>query len=180
MLQAFTWQSFLIAALIFSLVWLLVVSLLFYRKEVFKFLSGKAPDVEPLPHAWQEDFEEEDPDDLMGKPTEPEGISVLGQHDFGFAPRIEAEETAIPTEADVNELLQTELFDLMEDVKPLLDEEVWDKTELIEAVNEQVRRYPRLAGSSLLETFYLTVAEQVRESDHLGFVVTVAELQDAL
>ncbi|MBD1366573.1 hypothetical protein IDJ77_22355 [Mucilaginibacter sp. ZT4R22] len=177
MLQAFTWQQFLIAALIFSLVWLVVVLLLFYRKEVFAFLSGAKPEVVPLKHAWQDDFEQEPDDDLMGKAAEQEGISVLGQHDFGFAPRVEE-----PAEDDTSvggDVLQSDLFDLMEDVKPLFDSEL-DKAGLIEAVNEEVRRYPRLMDSTLLETFYLMVAEQVQESDTLDFEVTARELQGAL
>jgi hypothetical protein len=176
MLQAFTWQQFLIAALIFSLFWLVVVLLLFYRKEVFAFLSGSKREVEPLKHAWQDDFEQAG-DDLMGKTAELEGISVLGQHDFGFAPRVEPDaddETAVSPD-----VLQSDLFDLMEDVKPLFDSKL-SKAGLIDAVNELVRSYPRLSDSTLLETFYLMVAEQVQESTTLDFEVTAAELQDAL
>jgi hypothetical protein len=176
MLQAFTWQQFLIAALIFSLVWLVVVLLLFYRKEVYAFLSGGEPKVEPLKHAWQDDFEQAPDDELMGKVTEPDGVSVLGQDDFGFAPRAE---TLPEDNAVAADLLQSDLFDLMEDVKPLFNSKL-NKVDLIDAVNAEVLGYPRLLDSTLLETFYLMVAEQVQESSTLDFEVTATELQDAL
>lgn len=176
LLHAFTWQQFLIAALIFSLVWLLVVLVLFYRKELFAFLSGTSK-VEPLKHAWQDDFEALPDDDLMGKSIEPDGVSVLGQDDFSFAPR------EMPGQDDAAigaEVLQTELFDLMEEIKPLFDRPELDKAGLIAAVNTEVRHYPRLMDSTLLETFYLLVAEQVQESGTLEFDLTAAELQEAL
>ncbi|MEZ2338799.1 hypothetical protein AB6735_24325 [Mucilaginibacter sp. RCC_168] len=175
MLQAFTWQQFLIAALIFSLVWLLVVFLVFYRKAVFKLLSGDSK-VEPLKHAWQDDFEQPADDDLMGKTVQPDGVNILGQDDFGFAPKDLPEQA----EVDSGEVLQTELFDLMENVKPLFEAPELDKAGLIEAVNEEVRHYPKLMNSPLLETFYLLVAEQVLESGALDFNLKPAELQAAL
>lgn len=178
MLQAFTWQQFLIAAMIFSLVWLLVVLLLFYRKEVFRVLSGE-PKVEPLKHAWQDDFEQEPEDELMGKTAQPDGVSILGQDDFSFAPKAETDEVPVVPDIDAGQVLQTQLFDLMENVKPLFDTDL-DKWELIEAVNAEVRHYPKLSSSTLLETFYLMVAEQVQESETLDFEVSVAELQAAL
>jgi hypothetical protein len=175
MLQAFTWHQFLVAALIFSLAWLLVVLLLFYRKEFFAFLSG-SPKVEPLKHAWQDDFEPLTEDDLMGKTIDPDGVSIVSQEDFSFAPDELPEQDAV----DSGEVLQTELFDLMENVKPLFEAGELDKAGLIEAVNTQVRRYPKLMGSTLLETFYLMIAEQVQESGTLDFGLSVAELQEAL
>jgi hypothetical protein len=180
MLHAFTWQQFLIAAMVFSLVWAIVILLLFYRKEVSAFLPGGKPDVEPLKHAWQDDFEEV-PDDLMGKVAEPEGVSVVSQNHFSFLPpeTFDAGHAADDA-AQTAEVLQIDLFDLMEDVKPLFDSEELDKAELINAVNAEVRRYPRLRESNLLETFYLMVADQVEECPTLDFEVTAAELQGAL
>jgi hypothetical protein len=180
MLQAFTWQQFLIAALIFSLVWLVVVLLLFYRKEVFAFLSGSKPDVEPLKHAWQDDFEQV-PDDLMGKAAEQDGVSVVSQSRFGFLPRETINDEPDPEDpAVVAQVLQTDLFDLMENVKPLFEAEELDKAGFIDAVIAEVRNHWRLIDSTLLETFYLIVTEQVQESATLGFEVTAAELRDAL
>ncbi|RKR81882.1 hypothetical protein BDD43_2043 [Mucilaginibacter gracilis] len=175
MLHAFTWQQFLVAALIFSLVWLLVVLLLFFRKEVFEFLSGKTPEVEPLKHAWQEEFEE-DPGDLMGKASEAEGVSILGQGDFGFVPR----DLSYDVPVDSGEILRSELFDLMEDVKPLFQASDLSKAELIGEVNASVRLYPKLLESTLLETFYLMVAEKVGESETLDFKISAEELLSAL
>ncbi|WP_439695865.1 hypothetical protein ACFGVS_23825 [Mucilaginibacter sp. AW1-7] len=180
MLQLFTWQQFLIAAWVFSLIWLVVILLLFYRKEVFAFLSGSKPKVDPLKHAWQDDFEE-GPDDLMGKVAEPDGVSVVNQNHFSFLPPETFDAAQVADDAgQAAEVLQTDLFDLMEDVKQLFDSKELDKTDLIEAVNAEVRRYPRLRKSNLLETFYLMVADQVNESATLDFEVTATELKGAL
>lgn len=180
MLHAFTWQQFLIAAVVFSLVWVVVILLLFYRNEVSALLPGGKPNIEPLKHAWQDDFEE-GPDDLMGKVAEPDGVSLVNQNHFSFLPRETFDAGQVADDAgQAAGVLQTDLFDLMEDVKPLFDLEELDKAELIDAVNVEVRRYPRLRDNSLLETFYLMVADQVQESATLDFRVTASELQDAL
>src|SRR5260370_19594984 len=94
MLIHFTWQHFLVAALILYFIWYAMVILLFYRKEITDFLSGKRGPVkpsEPLPHVWEEDLENEnfeDEDNLMGKPALPEGMSRLSMSQFGFAPKV--------------------------------------------------------------------------------------------
>ncbi|HEY4325711.1 MAG TPA: hypothetical protein VGN20_17075 [Mucilaginibacter sp.] len=98
MLKHFTWQQFLIAALVLSSIWYTVVILLFYRQRIQEYLKGenkKNNPPEPLGHAWDEEFEEEplnDEDDLMGKSALPEGMSNLSMAQFGFAPRISDEE----------------------------------------------------------------------------------------
>ena len=72
MLKHFTWQQFLVAALVLSIIWYTVIILLFYRHRVQDYLSGKSKDSnppEPLGHAWDENFEDEpldDENDLMG------------------------------------------------------------------------------------------------------------------
>jgi hypothetical protein len=186
LLHAFTWQSFLIAALVFSLVWLGVVLLVFYRKELFALLSGRVADeeglsgpLEPLRHAWQDEFEEGDDsfdEGLLGPSVLPEGVSILAAEDFGFvgAGR-DTDEVPVDTA-----LLQGDVFDLMEQVKPFLEDAALDKGGFIAAVNAQVRDFPRLMRSDLLGTFYEVLAEQVSNSAVLGFSVAVAELQGAL
>ena len=109
MLKHFTWQQFLVAALVLSIIWYTVIILLFYRHRVQDYLSGKNKDnnpPEPLGHAWDEDFEDEpldDENDLMGKSVLPEGMTRLSMAQFGFAPRIS--DTA--TEQEAGESLDT-------------------------------------------------------------------------
>jgi hypothetical protein len=94
MLKHFTWQQFLVAALVLSIIWYTVIILLFYRHRVQDYLSGKNKDSnppEPLGHAWDEEFEDElfdEEDGLMGKSVLPEGMTRLSMAQFGFAPRV--------------------------------------------------------------------------------------------
>jgi len=94
MLKHFTWQQFLVAAFVLSLIWYIVIILLFYRHRIQDYLNGKNKDnnkPEPLGHAWDEEFEDEpldDEDGLMGKSALPEGMSNLSMSQFGFAPRV--------------------------------------------------------------------------------------------
>jgi hypothetical protein len=92
MLHQFTWQQFLVAALILSFIWYGALILLFYRKRIQEILSGKHKrenQPESLAHAWEEDFEEEplaEEENLMGKSALPEGMARLSMTQFGFAP----------------------------------------------------------------------------------------------
>jgi hypothetical protein len=108
MLQQFTWQDFLIAALVFTLVWYGGVILVFYRKELKAFLNrkpGKAPQ-EPLPHRWENEVEEvrdEGPEDLMGRSKMPEGMESVSMGGFGFVSNEEAREQQVGLVPDVLE-----------------------------------------------------------------------------
>ncbi|XHR95550.1 hypothetical protein ACFJIV_02255 [Mucilaginibacter sp. UC70_90] len=94
MLKHFTWQQFLVAALVLSIIWYAIVILLFYRQRIQDYLNGKHQSnipPEPLGHAWDDEFEDEplsNDDDLMGKPALPEGMTRLSMAQFGFAPRV--------------------------------------------------------------------------------------------
>ncbi|MET3115377.1 hypothetical protein AAKU52_003126 [Pedobacter sp. CG_S7] len=92
MLQQFTWQEFLIAILVLTLVWYAAVILIFYRKELGVFFSGKLQQKNaPLPHRWEkgvETMEKEDvdsPEELLGRPKLPEGTSSVSMGQIGFA-----------------------------------------------------------------------------------------------
>lgn len=137
MLKHFTWQQFLVAALVLSIIWYTVIILLFYRHRVQDYLSGKNKDStppEPLGHAWDDEFEDEpldDEHDLMGKSVLPEGMTRLSMAQFGFAPRIS--ETAAEQEAgessnsaieqenadEVRERQQSVVPDVLEELKSI-------------------------------------------------------------
>ncbi|HEY9002813.1 MAG TPA: hypothetical protein VIM89_15780 [Mucilaginibacter sp.] len=89
----FTWQQFLVAALILSSIWYVVVIPLLYREKLKAFFDrNKAhKPVEPLGHEWDEELadELEQTDELMGKPVLPEGMSKVSMSMFGFAPTLE-------------------------------------------------------------------------------------------
>jgi hypothetical protein len=178
MLHNCTWQAFLIAAVVFSLVWLAVILLLFYRKELNAFLSGKVEKpVEPLRHAWADDFEAVPDEGLMGKPALQDGVSVLEQDEFSFAP---SEFKESNENAGADELLQSDVFDLMENIKPLLGNKVLGKEDFIDQVNDYVHGYSKLVKSPLLDSVYELICEQVNASDLLEFELSAEELKENL
>lgn len=73
----FQWQDFLLMAAVLTLLWYLLVWLLFYRKPSAK---GTAP----LPHHWQGKVDQLE-DGLLGRPAAEPGTMVLSADDFGFA-----------------------------------------------------------------------------------------------
>ncbi|HEY0054909.1 MAG TPA: hypothetical protein VGB63_06095 [Pedobacter sp.] len=89
MLQSFTWQQFLVAALVLSFIWYAVVLLVCYKRGRKGFSQEKKQSTpEPLQHYWnsKQEFEElsEEEDDLLGKSKLPEGVSNMGMGSFGF------------------------------------------------------------------------------------------------
>ncbi|GAA4090926.1 hypothetical protein [Mucilaginibacter panaciglaebae] len=137
MLKYFTWQQFLVAALVLSIIWYTVIILLFYHHKIQDYLNGKNKDStpsEPLRHAWDEDFEDNPlggEDDLMGKSALPEGMTRLSMAQFGFAPRIsdaateqeagESWDTATEQKGadEVRERQQSIIPDVLEELKSI-------------------------------------------------------------
>jgi len=92
-----SWQQFLVAALVLSSLWYLVVLPLLYRRQIKGWLGkkGKKNAVEPLRRDWEEELEDEplpEVGELMGKSKMPEGVSRVSMDMFGFAPGMEDEE----------------------------------------------------------------------------------------
>lgn len=91
MLQQFTWQQFLLATLVLTLIWYGGVVLIFYRKEFFGLLGRKRNDVprESLPHRWEGKVDQfavsEEQPELMGASKLPEGMSTMTTEAFGFS-----------------------------------------------------------------------------------------------
>ena len=111
MLQQFTWQTFLVATAVLTMLWYLGVILLFYRRELLRLLGkSKAGPVNefktsgPLPHRWESGVErlnEEAEDGLIGSTKLPEGMDMVGTEDFGFAPGADEKEQQIGLVPDV-------------------------------------------------------------------------------
>ncbi len=119
MLQQFTWQQFLVAAMVLSLIWYAGVILLYYRTEFLGFL-GRTENIrpEPLPHRWEtgvEVLEDEIPkeNELMGKPKLPEGMSSIGMGSFGFVQTEDERETKVGLVPDVLQEIK-EIFGIIE------------------------------------------------------------------
>jgi hypothetical protein len=174
MLHYFTWQAFLIAALILTLTWYVVVILLFYRKELNDFLSGNTATLqpEPLTHVWDEDFEDDplaDEDTLIGKPVMPEGMSRLSMSQFGFAPNVK--ETAI--EVDDKETQLGLIPDVLEELKSIfhiLDTEHGGKEDFLSLFGLVSSKYPKIRNTSNQQA----LNEYIREN--LAFEISNEEL----
>lgn len=146
MLQQFTWQQFLVAAMVFSLVWYAAVFLLFYRKEIRAFFNRdqpekavKGPD-DRLPHRWENEIEELSPEDdeLIGKTKLPEGMSSVSMAGVNFIPDDQAKQQQIGLVPDVLEEIKV-IFGTLEKE----DGSKRDFFNLMEMVRE---KYPKIGS----------------------------------
>lgn len=144
MLQQFTWQQFLVATLVLTLIWYAGVILIFYRKELIAFLIGKKTTTqssEPLPHRWEKGVEtlgEENEEELMGKPKMPEGMDNVGMSGFSFAQDEDAKEQQIGLVPDVLEELKR--------IFSILAKEDGNKKDFINLMEMVRHKYPKIAS----------------------------------
>lgn len=147
MLQQFTWQQFLVATSVLTLVWYCSIILIFYRKELKRILAGKPlkesrPD--PLPHRWDEKFDELEPEDeenLMGKSKLPDGVSVVEMDDIQF----------VDPESKVKRLGM--IPDVIEEIKTIfniLSREDGNKQDFFKLMETVKETYPSLSSNPSL------------------------------
>ncbi|MFD0792037.1 hypothetical protein ACFQZX_00330 [Mucilaginibacter litoreus] len=131
-LHQFTWQHFLIAAAVLTLVWHGFLLISWYLKgktggsadqAVIGRRAGGAADSslvanEPLPHQWERgvDVLESSEEELMGKAQEVPGLSRVSMSDIRFA----VPEVVYPA-ADQPGFLQGTVADFLEELKPVFD-----------------------------------------------------------
>lgn len=191
MLKHFTWQQFLVAALVFSIIWYVVVIMVFYRRKIQDYLNGKEPSSsppEPLGHVWDEEFEDEpltNDDDLMGKSTLPEGMTKLSMAQFGFAPHISEgtvehrdwkEDFEQENTDRRRERQQSVVPDVLEELKSIfhiLETEQGTKADFISLFGLVSVKYPNIKGTSNQQALNEHIRENVlfpisdEELDHL-------------
>jgi len=193
MLTHFTWQQFLIAALVLSIIWYTVIILLFYRQKIQDYLSGKNKgnnSPEPLGHAWDEDFEDvplDDKNDVMGKSVLPEGMSRLSMAQFGFAPTIsekvaeqeagESWDTANEQEDadEVRKRQQSIVPDVLEELKSIfhiLETQEGTKQDFISLFGLVSTKYRSIKGTANQQALSDYIRENVR------FPISDEELDD--
>lgn len=145
MLQQFTWQQFLVAISVLSLVWYCTIILLYYRRELKAFLNGKSQKEDvPLPHRWDDKFDElekEVDDHLMGKSKLPDGVSIVGMDDIQF----------------VDDNAQTERLGLISDVIEeimiifnILGKEDGSKQDFLNLISTVKENYPGISSNANL------------------------------
>ena len=160
MLHQFTWQQFLVAALIFLLIWYLAVFIYCRRKKsgnFSDFIGANHP--EKLRREWEADFDDdsESDDDLIGRPVLPEGVSEVSMHMLGFAPKVDAYR-----ESEDERYIQLGVMpDVIEELKGIfniLERENGSKEDFISLFALTKSKYPQLANSENLKSLnqYLT------------------------
>ena len=149
MLKSFSWPDFLLAASVLSVVWLLIVGLVCYRKELFGGLPAKAGD-EPLPHRWAGAVEEqEDVGDVMGKRVLDEGVALVAAEDFAFVDKAEQ----LGLVADVQEEVKS--------ICSILEKEDGGKEYFLSLFSLVKSKYPGVASSPSLAGINAFIREHV-------------------
>lgn len=173
MLQPFTWQQFLIAALILSTVWYSFILLVYYRKGSRRFWPRSRSSNEQLPHSEITDRPDNLPEEenaLMGRPAEPEGVKTCSMDDFGFAAKTaEAEEAAGKPEQ-----MET-VPDVLEELKEIfrvLEKEDGSKAEFFSLLALVKAKYPKIRSSPNLQH----INEFIRE--RIPFLLTKEEFEN--
>lgn len=167
MLQSFTWQEFLLAALVLSVLWYAGVGLLFYRGEISGFLSGRGKSSEPLGHSWADQVDELEVD-LMGAAVGESGVSVLEADEFSFVPRESVDRSLDPL---------GDLADVQEEIKSIcsvLEMEDGTKADFFALFAMIREKYPKVFATGLRTE----LAEFIVE--HLPFELSEDELAGLL
>ena len=182
MFQEFTWQQFLVAAMVLSVIWLLGVWLICWRPLPPGRLNGGrgngvSDGEDALPHSWADEVDALDggnalDDGLMGKPALEHGVTVLEADEFSFVPveeteersersgrkedgeRVEGWEANLPLDM---EEVQVEI----EMICRIMEREDGSKEDFFALFKRVKKRYPRLAGSELRVELNDYIREQV-------------------
>jgi hypothetical protein len=149
----FTWQQFLIAALVLTVAWYVTIGLIYFRKE----LSGfKSP--EKLKKDWEEELQDED--DLMGEAAGVPGMDTLEMSEISFMPK-EQQLGIIP---DILEEFKSTLY--------ILETDNCSKADFISLFGLVSAKYPQIKGTANEEA----INDYIREN--LPFEITEEELED--
>lgn len=174
MLHEFTWQQFLVAAMVLSLVWYVGVVLLLYRKEVL-FWFGKSRGKEPkerLPHRWQKGVVEVSEvkdhslveEDLMGKAKLPDGMSSVSMGSFGFSQTEDDRESQVGLVPDVLQELK-EIF-------AIIEKEDGNKTDFLNLMEMVKNKFPKISSNPNIPRINQFISE------HSPFYLTPEEMEN--
>ncbi len=159
MFYSFTWQQFLIAALVLTSTWYAAVLLLFYRSRVQSLFLKKEKSSpikqEPVPHIWDEDdeFEEfNEEESLIGESKLPEGVLSVPLTGFSFA------EPANPVEDRLG--LVPDILEEVKHVFSIIKKENGSKEEFFSLLQLVKAQYSQILESPLLDEInQLIIAE---------------------
>jgi len=156
MLHQITWQQYTVFVLAFLLVWYAVVWLKYFRKSA-------NDSVQPNEHLEHRDFEDDEPEDLLGKSAEEYGVSTVDSDELNFAPDEDAFEPET-TSVDETEELQGLVPDVLEEIKTVIqtvESGEGTKEDFISLFKLVSSKYPQIADSRHLEAINEWIIENV-------------------
>lgn len=180
MLQGFSWQQFLLAALVLTLLWYVVVLLVFYRGFLLGLFSGGGSAVQGLPKVRMVNefrkggapdytagaavgrLEEEG---LMGAAKLPKGMSLVGAADFSFVG-----DDGLDREAQVG--LVPDVLEELKGIFSWLAANDGNKRDFLERMRVLVEDYPKLSSHPGIGRLKVYVAE------HVPFHLSAEELEE--
>ncbi|WP_448635219.1 hypothetical protein [Pedobacter panaciterrae] len=158
MLKTFSWQDFLLAATLLSLIWWLGIWLLYYRNTCAKNLV-------PLAHSWSEEVDElEKESGLMGKAVLEQGVSVVAAEDFSFGMPVSDQGKQLGDLADVQEEVKS--------ICGILAAEDGSKEDFFTLFEMIRNKYPKIASSPSLDSLNVFIR------DHVPFALSEEELEN--
>jgi len=115
-----TWQQFLITALVLAAIWYAAVGVLYFRDEAAGLFSGKraVKSGKTLQPAF-EGVAVEEPESLLGRSREPDGVTTVAMSQFSFAGAGRSLNVAEEAEAELRETQLGLIPDLMEELKTI-------------------------------------------------------------
>jgi hypothetical protein len=164
MLHQITWQQYAVVCFAFLLIWYAVVWLKYFRKPTDGFVQPP----EPLEHR---DFEDNELDDLLGKPAEEYGVSTVNSDDLHFGAN--AEEGFDPEKIDDTEEFLGLVPDVLEEIKTVIqtvESGEGTKDDFISLFKLVSSKYPQIVESRHLEAINEWIIE------HVPFELTEEEL----
>ncbi|RNL55572.1 hypothetical protein [Pedobacter jejuensis] len=157
MLHQITWQQYTVVVVAFLLVWYAVVWLKYFKKPADGFLQPP----EPLEHR---DFEDDEPDDLLGRSAEEYGVSTVDSDELHFGPDAEEDLEPETSFADETVELQGLVPDVLEEIKTIIQTvESGDgtKEDFISLFKLVSTKYPQMAESRHLDAINDWIIENV-------------------
>ncbi|MFA6275604.1 MAG: hypothetical protein WC622_02585 [Pedobacter sp.] len=162
MLQQFTWQDFLVATLVLTIIWYAAITLIFYRSEFFGLFNPRVTARTPdrLPHRWEKGVDqlaetslEEEPE-LMGKSKLPEGMNRVSSDGFGFSGGGQDAESKLAQVGLVPDVLEE-----LKGVFASLAANDGDKLDFMEMMETVREKFPKIASNPNIGRINAFVAE---------------------
>jgi len=176
MLQQFTWQHFLVATLVLTIIWYAVVILMFYRRDFFTVFSGKKNSPvnrfkksEPLPHRWEKGVDdisgkEVNEPVLMGKSKLPDGVSRVSVEEISFSGPGDDREQQVGLVPDVIQEIK--------EVLSLLAAQDGNKKDFFGLMEKVRDNYPKIASNPNIGSLNKFIVE------HAPFHLSAEELEN--